>query len=376
MARRIKNSVNGEKKSISTPVRIGVAGAVVAVAVGGGTAAAAHKTVTLDVDGEIRQVSTISNNADKIVNSAGIELSDSDDLIAQERVSAGDEIVVRTAKPVSLVVDGQPNEVTTNSATIGEFFEENPEFAAANKLSANTKIPSEGLTLDLTTPRPFELLDDGVVANLALPATTVGEALAMRGIHLQEGDSVEPALEAPLEPGMFVEVKRTVEKNMREVVEIEAPEDVIEDPEMYEDEVEVIEEGTPGTRLATFKIVSREGEELSRDEIDGRDLEEAVAAVVRKGTKPRSSAPAVAGGSVWDTLAECESNGNWAIDSGNGFSGGLQFHPQTWQAHGGGEFAPNAAQASREEQIVVAERVQASQGWGAWPACTAAMGLR
>ncbi|MEK0145625.1 resuscitation-promoting factor Rpf1 domain-containing protein [Corynebacterium yonathiae] len=79
--------------------------------------------------------------------------------------------------------------------------------------------------------------------------------------------------------------------------------------------------------------------------------------------------------SDWDRLAQCESGGNWHINTGNGFHGGLQFNPQTWQANGGGQFAATADQASREQQIVVAERVLASQGWGAWPACSASLGL-
>ncbi|MCF4006720.1 DUF3235 domain-containing protein [Corynebacterium uropygiale] len=79
--------------------------------------------------------------------------------------------------------------------------------------------------------------------------------------------------------------------------------------------------------------------------------------------------------SDWDRLAQCEAGGNWSINTGNGFSGGLQFTQQTWTGHGGAEFAPTAAQASREQQIVVAERVLASQGWGAWPACSASLGL-
>ncbi|MDK8511362.1 DUF3235 domain-containing protein [Corynebacterium bovis] len=79
--------------------------------------------------------------------------------------------------------------------------------------------------------------------------------------------------------------------------------------------------------------------------------------------------------SDWDRLAQCESGGDWAINTGNGFQGGLQFSPSTWSAHGGGEFAATANQASREQQIAVAERVLASQGWGAWPACSASLGL-
>ncbi|WP_334173439.1 transglycosylase family protein [Sinomonas sp.] len=76
--------------------------------------------------------------------------------------------------------------------------------------------------------------------------------------------------------------------------------------------------------------------------------------------------------STWDSIAQCESGGNWAINTGNGYYGGLQFTLSTWQAYGGTGM-PN--QASPATQISVAERVLASQGWGAWPACSAKLGL-
>jgi resuscitation-promoting factor RpfA len=71
----------------------------------------------------------------------------------------------------------------------------------------------------------------------------------------------------------------------------------------------------------------------------------------------------------WDRVAACESGGNWGINTGNGYHGGLQFSQGTWAAHGGGEFASSANQATRDQQIAVAERVLASQGRGAWPVC-------
>lgn len=80
--------------------------------------------------------------------------------------------------------------------------------------------------------------------------------------------------------------------------------------------------------------------------------------------------------STWDRVAQCESGGRWGINTGNGYHGGLQFSPRTWSGFGGGEFAPVAYQASREEQIVVAERVLAKQGWGAWPVCSRKAGAR
>ncbi|MDI9894798.1 MULTISPECIES: transglycosylase family protein [Nocardiaceae] len=79
--------------------------------------------------------------------------------------------------------------------------------------------------------------------------------------------------------------------------------------------------------------------------------------------------------SDWDRLAQCEAGGNWGINTGNGFQGGLQFSPSTWNSHGGQQYAATANQASREEQIAVAEKVLDSQGWGAWPSCSSSLGL-
>jgi LysM repeat protein len=101
----------------------------------------------------------------------------------------------------------------------------------------------------------------------------------------------------------------------------------------------------------------------------------------RSSSQPRRSATvhssprrtSVAGGSVWDRLAQCESGGNWSISTGNGYYGGLQFTPGTWRA-AGGTGMPN--DASRETQIRVAQRVLQQQGWGAWPACSSKLGLR
>ncbi len=84
---------------------------------------------------------------------------------------------------------------------------------------------------------------------------------------------------------------------------------------------------------------------------------------------------AAADGGTWNRLAQCESGGNWAINTGNGYYGGLQFSSSTWRAFGGGAYAPRADLASREQQIAIAEKTLAGQGWGAWPACSAKLGL-
>ncbi|MEV4615874.1 transglycosylase family protein, partial [Kitasatospora sp. NPDC049258] len=79
--------------------------------------------------------------------------------------------------------------------------------------------------------------------------------------------------------------------------------------------------------------------------------------------------------STWDKVAQCESTGNWAINSGNGFYGGLQFTNSTWAAFGGTSYAPQANLASKAQQIAVAEKVLAAQGPGAWPVCSVKAGL-
>ncbi|WP_107400573.1 transglycosylase family protein, partial [Streptomyces africanus] len=88
------------------------------------------------------------------------------------------------------------------------------------------------------------------------------------------------------------------------------------------------------------------------------------------------AAPLIASGSAsaataseWDAVAQCESGGNWSINTGNGYYGGLQFSASTWSAYGGTQYASTADQASKDQQIQVAEKVLASQGKGAWPVC-------
>ncbi|WP_026538531.1 LysM peptidoglycan-binding domain-containing protein [Arthrobacter sp. 9MFCol3.1] len=98
-----------------------------------------------------------------------------------------------------------------------------------------------------------------------------------------------------------------------------------------------------------------------------------IAGVALSASAANAAVPTTAPASTWDSLAQCESGGNWATNTGNGYAGGLQFSASTWAAHGG---TGSPANASRAQQIAVAERVQASQGWGAWPACAAKLGLR
>jgi LysM repeat protein len=120
------------------------------------------------------------------------------------------------------------------------------------------------------------------------------------------------------------------------------------------------------------------------EQLPDRPLPEKVQAAISAAPQALQSAPqkpayqpapvsyAPVSGSVWDSLAACESGGNWAINTGNGFYGGLQFTLSSWAAVGGSGY-PNMA--SREEQIARGEALQARQGWGAWPVCAHKLGL-
>ncbi|MEU0647216.1 transglycosylase family protein [Streptomyces umbrinus] len=83
---------------------------------------------------------------------------------------------------------------------------------------------------------------------------------------------------------------------------------------------------------------------------------------------------AAADSGVWDRIAQCESGGDWHINTGNGYYGGLQFSAGTWRAYGGSAYASTADKASKAQQIAVATKVQRGQGWGAWPTCSSRAG--
>lgn len=137
----------------------------------------------------------------------------------------------------------------------------------------------------------------------------------------------------------------------------------------------------PGQELTVpeegAELEPREGTAAASEETSGpAEGGDEAAASASSDPEPAPSTSGTVPGSTWDALAQCESSGKWSTNTGNGYYGGLQFHPQTWAAHGGHAYAPNAHQASREQQIAVAERVLQSQGWGAWPSCSAQVGLR
>lgn len=376
---RTKRTINRRNDKAPATRRVATGGLVVALAAGGGalSAAAAQNTVTVDADGRIMQVSSVFTDPQRILDRAGLEVRDGDEVLRQGEIADGGTLVYRSAKPVTLNVDGEETETTTTAATVQELIDSLPQIGGSDAVSAPVgRIPAEGVRLDITTAKNIVLNDSGELGTMSIAAATVGDVLAQRGITLGEGETVTPSEDTPVTDGMEINVSRLIDRTLRSMVDVESPEQVIEDPEMYDDERVVEEQGEAGRKQVRVRVLSRDGAELSREVLEENEIRPATTTVVRQGTKPRPGAvPAVQNGEIWDALAQCESGGDWNIDTGNGFSGGLQFHPQTWLGHGGGQYAPTAAGATREQQIAIAEKVRASQGWGAWPACSAQLGL-
>lgn len=379
MSPKNKSTLHRINHTGSVPLRVATGGMLATLVVGGAVVATNHKEVTLDVNGKIIRASTVSGDVRAVLDSKDVKVSDGDLITPglDESVSDGSQITVRSARQVALVVDGQSRTVDTTSTTVSDLLDELGIDSASTTASASA-IPVEGMELTITSPKRFTL-NDGQPgqppANLTMSAATVADVLAMRGTPLGKEDVVTPSADTPVTEGLGINVTRVSTKETTEDQTVEPTVRVQEAPDLDEGKEEVIEEGTAGSARVTVRTRTVNGVEAGREELKRQELTPASDRVVRRGTRPSSSAPAVADGSVWDRLAQCEAGGNWAINTGNGFSGGLQFTPSTWAAYGGTEYAPAAHLASREQQIAVAERVQAGQGWGAWPACTAGMGL-
>lgn len=138
---------------------------------------------------------------------------------------------------------------------------------------------------------------------------------------------------------------------------------------------ETVRDEQRAARARDEAAAAEQAEREARAAREAQEAREREAAEAREREAAAASAPSAPSGSVWDRLAQCESGGNWA-HSGGMYEGGLQFHPGTWDAHKPSGYPDAAYQASRAQQIAVAERVLASQGWSAWPSCSRQLGLR
>lgn len=348
--------------------------------VGGVSAVAMKKDIVLDVNGEEITLTTFSGDVAGVLEQAGVKVQAAD-LVApspHELLNNGERVTVRSAKPVAVVIDGTPTQITSTALTVDELMQELGGLGAADKISvpSDQKIPLDGMTFDVVTPKIIKLEADGKTRYTQIAAETVADVLKAEGITVDNDDKVSPGLDQRVAHDAAIQVIKVDVTEEKTTEEFKAKPTFVDDPELAKGEEKEEKPAVPGKKDVTRQIRKENGRVVAETVLAEKEITPSTPAVIKRGTKDKPSAPAVADGSVWDALAQCESTGNWAINSGNGFSGGLQFTASTWLAYGGGEYAPAAHLATREQQIAVAQKVQAGQGWGAWPACTAKLGIR
>lgn len=368
-----------------------IAGTATVVSVGiGGIASAADKAITLSIDGQEQPLHVWGSTVKDALAKKKIVLGAHDQVVpaVNDKISDGTTVVVKYGRPLTIVVDGTSQTIWTTSLSLDAALTEFNLHDISTRLSVDRSTPlgRDGLTLSATTPKDVTLAVDGTRVDVKSTATNVAGLLAEKGVTLGAQDRVTPDPTTALTNGLAVVVQRVSTTQITVTQPIDFATTTTDDANLAQGTQKVTQDGQPGSKNMIFTVVTVDGVEESRTLLREDITKQPVTKQVVVGTKPASTAsttasntgaaaPTVAGGSVWDSLAQCESGGNWATNTGNGFSGGLQFNGGTWQAYGGGAYAPSASQATREQQIAIAQKVQAAQGWGAWPACTSKLGI-
>lgn len=409
--------------------RITQAGVVGALALGVSGVVVMDKSVALSVDGETSTVHAFGGTVGDVLDKQGIDLGPHDVVspAADAPVEDDQKIVVRYARKLTLTVDGQERTFWTTATTVGDAMKELGIRGATNaELSASRSkaIGRDGLDLEVNTPKDITLLVGGKRSTETVTASTIEAALEQAEVRYDSNDLVKPGASSAVKDGMTIRVDQVNRKGATRTESIPFETVTKEDSSLYEGQTKVKTEGKAGTRTSTYSLTYKNGKQVWNKRTGTSVTQPPVDEVVLKGTKSKpapkpkpkptstsssrssaesasrsssrtpapapssSSSSSSSGGSsggsssgaglntanaaMWDRIAQCESTGNWSINSGNGYYGGLQFDIQTWLGAGGGDFAPRADQATREEQITVANRVKADRGLQPWGCAHAA----
>ncbi|WP_375423386.1 ubiquitin-like domain-containing protein [uncultured Friedmanniella sp.] len=354
------------------------AGAALAVVGTSVAYASLDKDVTVSVDGQARTLQTRAGTVGELLADQGLTVSDRDVVApaASSKVSDGTRIAVQFARPVTFTVDGKRRTVWTTATSLD---------AALGALGVNTSgadlstsrstaIGRQGLSVDVATLKAVTVKAAGKKRTVKTTGATVGQALAAARITVDGNDKVTPKTSTKLVAGAAITYTRVGVSTDKKKERVSFTTVRKNSGSLERGKTRVDTEGRSGSRTLTYRVVREDGQVTSRKKTATTLTRQPRTEVVLVGTKaPKATTSGGASGGVWDRIAACESGGNWSISTGNGFYGGLQFTMSTWHAYGG---SGNPANASKSAQIAVAQKVQAAQGWGAWPACTSKLGLR
>jgi len=293
-------------------------------------------------------------------------------------------------KEVTLVVDDQTVQVNGYVSTVGDVLAKRSvalEGKDTVQPSAETQVKSgETITVTRIRAKQVTVVHDGTTSTLTSFSSTVAGALYDAGVSISASDRVSPEITDPLADSQTITVKRVVIANAQTTEPMAYTSSTVKDATIAKGTQKVTTPGANGVKTSTYQVVTIDGVEESRTLVSQTETP-ATNQVTSLGTKvattttttttasttaaPVATSTSTAGldlsnAAMWDKVAQCESGGNWHINTGNGYYGGLQFLTSTWLAHGGGQFAPRADLASREQQITVANSIYATSGLSQW----------
>ncbi|MGF9647539.1 transglycosylase family protein [Pseudarthrobacter oxydans] len=350
-----------------------------------------NKTITLNVDGKVTSVQTFGGTVGQVVKSANVELKPADRVSpsVDATVQDGTVINVNMAKEVKVSLDGAEKTVNTTAQDVAGLVTE-LGVASASSISVPTdaQLSVAGSFVSISTPKSVSIVADGKVETATTTAATVGKVLEDAGLTLGANDRSSQPANAHVVNNMVIKVSR-VDTGQTAVTAADVPftSEIIESTDMFKGEKEVTQAGSAGKVEKTFKLVLVDGREASRTLVSETVTAQPVTEKITVGTKAKpepvakaapaapaasagantgAAAPAMMNEAMWDKIAQCESTGNWSINTGNGYYGGLQFDIRTWLGAGGGAYAPNASLATKAQQIDIANRVYAQRGLQPW----------
>jgi uncharacterized protein YabE (DUF348 family) len=349
--------------------------ALVLLGLVGGTAAyhLAQKTVTITVDGQSSEVRTYADTAGEVLADEGLRLASRDVVLPDQdaTIADGDTIVLNRARPLALTVDGVRSDVYTTALSVDGALDELGYRAENLVLSASRseRLPLDGMDLSIATSKDVTLIADGQQRVVTTTAQTAGDLLAEQGIALSPTDRTTLYATQPLLDSMVLRVTRVQVGDVTEVEPVDYRTVETDDPEAYEGDRTVTQDGVEGERTITWRVTLTDGVETGREQVDVAVTTPPVDELVSVGSKEKPVAvakavpAATADGLNWAALARCESGGNPRAVNPAGYYGLYQFSLSTWRGVGG---VGNPIDASPAEQLARAQALYARGGAGQW----------
>lgn len=331
---------------------------------------ALDKDVTLSLDGQAQQVHGFNSTVADVLEHANVSLGEHDVVAPalDTKVSDGQEIAVRYGRLLTVTIDGVQKEFWTTATTVLSAIDElgiRDAEDAKLSVSRDAAVGREGLSVTITTPKDVTIKADGKTHTVESTSATVADLLTELGITLDSDDTVSQDLSGTVTDGLKVAVQRVEVKKVTKSKELDYKSVTKNDADLGQGIRKTTQTGKKGEAEVTYRVTYVDGKATTRKVVKQVVITKPVNEVVTVGTNTRTGLN-LARAAMWDRIARCESTNRWNINTGNGYYGGLQFNLQTWLSVNGDDFAPYPHQATREEQITVANRLYAKRGLQPW----------